>query len=91
MARLKHGKLAMPVAKTAWRGVQVYFTDSYASWQKGAIEKTNKLIRHYIPKEMDTSSVLDKKIASIQAKINRRPRKKLNSYTPKEEFFKHYS
>ena len=26
------------------------FTDAYASWQKGAIENTNKLIRLYIPK-----------------------------------------
>ena len=26
------------------------FTDAYASWQKGAIENTNKFIRLYIPK-----------------------------------------
>ena len=25
------------------------FTDAYASWQKGAIKNTNKLIRLYIP------------------------------------------
>ena len=31
-------------------GVPVYFTDSYSSWQKGAVENTNKLIRQYIPK-----------------------------------------
>ena len=29
-------------------GVVVYFTDAYASWQKGGIENTNKLIRQYI-------------------------------------------
>ncbi len=122
MAKLKHGKMAMPVAKTVWRlllpykgeqlhtittdngsefaahewitkqlGVPVYFTDSYASWQKGAVENTNKLIRQYIPKGMDISTVSDKRIASIQAKINKRPRAKLNFNTPKEEFFKHYS
>ncbi len=72
-------------------GAQVYFTDSYASWQKGAIENTNKLIRQYIPKGEDISMVTDKRIASIQAKINRRPREKLNFNTPKEEFYKHYS
>ena len=122
MAKLKQGKLAMPVAKTAWRlllpykggqmhtittdngpefaahewltkhlGVPVYFTDSYASWQKGAVENTNKLIRQYIPKGMDISKVSEQRIASIQAKINRRPREKLNFNTPKNEFFKHYS
>jgi len=71
--------------------VPVYFTDSYSSWQKGAVENTNKLIRQYIPKGMDISTVSDKRIASIQAKINRRPREKLNFNSPKEEFFKHYS
>ena len=29
-------------------GAQVYFADSYASWQKGAVENTNKFIRQYI-------------------------------------------
>ena len=72
-------------------GVPVYFTDSYASWQKGAVENTNKLIRQYIPKGMDISTVTDKRIASIQAKINKRPRAKLNFNTPKDEFYKHYS
>ncbi|WP_370242161.1 IS30 family transposase [Alloprevotella sp. OH1205_COT-284] len=30
-------------------GVIVYFAAPYSSWQKGAIENTNKLIRQYIP------------------------------------------
>ena len=30
--------------------VTVYFADSYCSWQKGAVENINKLIRQYIPK-----------------------------------------
>jgi len=32
-------------------GVPVYFADPYSSWQKGAIENGNKLIRQYIPKK----------------------------------------
>ncbi len=72
-------------------GVPVFFTDAYSSWQKGAVENTNKLVRQYIPKGMDISRVTDKRIASIQAKINRRPREKLGFSTPKEEFFKIYS
>ena len=71
--------------------VPVYFTDSYSSWQKGAVENTNKLIRQYIPKGMDISTITDKRIASIQAKINKRPREKLNYSNPMEEFYKHYS
>ena len=71
--------------------VPVFFTDSYSSWQKGNIENTNKLIRQYIPKGTDISTVTDKRIASIQAKINRRPREKLNFRTPNEVFFQHYN
>ena len=66
----------------------VYFADSYASWQKGAIENANKLIRQYIPKGTDFSSLSDRFIHQIQIKINRRPRKKLNFESPKTVFFR---
>ena len=72
-------------------GVPIYFTDSYSSWQKGNVENTNKLIRQYIPKGTDINTLTDKRIASIQAKINRRPREKLSFLTPNEVFFKHYA
>lgn len=71
-------------------GVQVYFADSYASWQKGAVENANKLIRQYIPKGTDFNTVTDKYIRMVQKKINERPRKKLNFNTPKHEFYKHF-
>ena len=67
---------------------KVYFADSYASWQKGAIENANKLIRQYIPKGTDFNLITDDFIHSVQLKINRRPREKLNFSTPKDEFFK---
>ncbi len=65
----------------------VYFADSYSSWQKGAIENANKLIRQYIPKGTDFSTISDSFIRKIQHKINRRPRKKLNFKSPKKVFF----
>ena len=71
--------------------LDIYFTDAYASWQKGAIENTNKLIKQYITKGTDISTVTDKRIKMIQAKINRRPREKLNFATLKQEFYKYYS
>jgi IS30 family transposase len=37
----------------------VYFTDPYASWQKGCIENTNKLIRQYIPKKCNFDELTD--------------------------------
>ena len=72
-------------------GVPVYFTDSYSSWQKGAIENTNKLIRQYIPKGTNINTMTDTLITKIQKKINRRPREKLNFSTPVKELYKHYS
>ena len=68
-------------------GTTVYFTDSYSSWQKGAIENMNKLIRQYIPKGTDFRDLTDEFIHSVQLKLNRRPRQKLDFSTPKDEFF----
>lgn len=68
--------------------VPVYFADSYCSWQKGAVENGNKLVRQYIPKGTDISNVAEAKIAKIRKKINARPREKLNFRTPTEVFFK---
>ena len=73
---------------TEYLGAKVYFADPYSSWQKGAIENTNKLIRQYIPKQANFDDYTDKKIAMIQKKINNRPRQKLNFETPKKEFYK---
>ena len=71
-------------------GVPVYFTDSYSSWQKGAIENTNKLIRQYIPKGANINNITDALITKIHMKNNKRPRQKLNFSTPVKEFFKHF-
>ena len=71
--------------------VPVYFADSYCAWQKGAIENGNKLIRQYIPKGTDISTVTEGKITKIRKKINARPREKLNFSTPAEVFFKNIS
>ena len=71
--------------------VPVYFADSYCSWQKGAVENENKLVRQYIPKGTDISTVTDAKIRKIRMKINARPREKLNFNTPTECFYKNIS
>ena len=67
-------------------GVDVFFTDPYSSWQKGAIENANGLIRQYIPKKVSFNDYDDKDIKDIEEKINRRPRKKLGFETPIERF-----
>jgi len=52
-----------------FRSCLVYFAGPYASWQKGAIENTNKLIRRYIPKQANFDEFTDKKTAMIQKEI----------------------
>jgi IS30 family transposase len=68
-------------------GVGVYFTDPYSSWQKGAIENMNGLIRQYIPKSTCFSSISHQQITKIMHRINTRPREKLNFETPKQCFY----
>ena len=60
-------------------GVEVFFTDPYSSWQKGAIENANGLIRQYIPKRASFDEYDEKDIQRIKDKINKRPRKNLLS------------
>lgn len=68
----------------------VYFADSYCSWQKGAIENANKLIRQYFPKGTDFNLFTSQQIMDIQKKINARPRLKLDFLTPKQVFYNHF-
>ena len=75
---------------TKYLGVPVYFADPYCSWQKGTVENTNKLIRQYIPKKDSFDNYTDKRIMSIQKKLNERPREKLNFDTPKYKFFENF-
>ena len=55
--------------------VTVYFADSYCSWQKGAVENINKLIRQYIPKKSNFNDFTDLYIKNVAKKLNLRPRK----------------
>lgn len=68
-------------------GVTIYFADPYASWQKGAIENTNGLIRQYVPKTETFEHVSHQQITKYSKRINIRPRKKLEFKTPQECFY----
>ena len=53
--------------------VTVYFADSYCSWQKGAVENVNKLIRQYIPKKSNFNNIPDQYVKNVAKKLNLRP------------------
>ncbi len=65
-------------------GLETYFCDPFASWQKGGVENANKLIRHYLPRKTDLNQLTDRDIYLIQEKLNDRPRKCLNYKSPNE-------
>jgi len=66
--------------------IQSYFCDGYCSWQKGGIEKLNKLIRQYLLRQTDLSKLANDDIYQIQERLNNRPRKSFNYLTPNEVF-----
>ena len=59
-----------------------FFAHPYSSWERGLNENTNGLIRQYIPKKTDFDLYDDEFIASIEQKLNNRPRKTLGFFTP---------
>mgnify|MGYP005853660049 CR=1 FL=1 len=66
----------------------VFFADPYASWQRGTNENTNGLIRQYLPKHRDLSTLTGAEVREIEKRINNRPRKCLDYRTPHEVFNK---
>lgn len=65
-----------------------YFAHPFAAWERGTNENTNGLVRQYFPKGSDFSKITDRDIQWVTARLNNRPRKKLNYRTPQRVFFK---
>ena len=66
--------------------IKFYFADPYSSWQRGANENLNGLVRQYLPKKTNFEFVTTKQLKQIELDLNNRPRKRLGYNTPKEEF-----
>ena len=59
-----------------------YFARPYHSWERGANENTNGLIRQYFPKADKLRDASRRKIGFVQDQLNNRPRKCLDYKTP---------
>lgn len=68
-------------------GIKCYFAHPYHSWERGANENLNGLIRRYLPKGTDFSTIPDKQIKHIEYLLNSRPRKRLGGKTPYQVFY----
>jgi IS30 family transposase len=63
-----------------------YFAKPYHSWQRGANENLNGLVRQYFSKKYDFFSITEEQILYVQNKLNNRPRKRLGYKIPNEVF-----
>jgi len=63
-----------------------YFCDPYSSWQKGTVENTNKLLRQYLPRDINKGKLHQDYVDYAVEKLNNRPRKCINYKTPNQYF-----
>ncbi len=66
--------------------IDFYFARPYHSWERGANENMNGLIRQYFKKGTSFEDITDEDIERVQNQLNNRPRKKLSFLTPNEYF-----
>ena len=64
--------------------IKFYFARPYHSWERGANENTNGLIRQFIPKGVSMEDVSGYYLEDITKYINWRPRKRLGFLSPEE-------
>jgi IS30 family transposase len=66
--------------------VDYYFANPYCSWERGANENLNGLVRQYFPKGSDFSLITPEHVAFVVNRLNNRPRKRHQFKSPNEVF-----
>lgn len=67
-------------------GTKIYFANPYSAWERPINERTNRLLRRFIPKGTSISKFSDEQILQFSDEINSLPRKRLNYQSPEMLF-----
>lgn len=70
-------------------GCKVYYTRAYASYEKGAVENVNRIIRRWFPKGTDFSNVSRDDVLAVETIVNSIHRLSLNGDTAYDYHKKH--
>ena len=65
-------------------GMESYFCEPRAPWQKGGVENFNGRLRRFLPSDTDIAAMDEAAIEAISNRINRTPRKCIGHRTPEE-------
>ena len=64
----------------------MYFAEPYSAWERLVNERTNCLLRRFIPKGVSIHRFIDEQILQASDDINSMPRKRLGYLTPEDLF-----
>jgi IS30 family transposase len=66
--------------------IDYFFANPYCSWERGANENLNGLIRQYFPKKYNFELITTEDVLRVTNKLNNRPRKRFGYKSPNEIF-----
>ena len=66
--------------------IDFYFATRYHSWERGANENLNGLVRQYFPKGTSFEKIDDQALKKAENILNNRPRKRYGFKSPNEVF-----
>ncbi len=64
--------------------LEFFFAKPYHSWERGANENLNGLVRQYFPKKTNFDLIQEEQVKKAEEILNNRPRKRYNYLTPNE-------
>ena len=66
--------------------IAYFFANPYCSWERGANENLNGLVRQYFPKKYNFDLITQEDVLRVTNKLNNRPRKRFGFKSPNEIF-----